>query len=102
MQRWTQPTFPLPPLDDLATYIEGPLAEDDKIPLSEYFMRQLTLFQVNPRAMCNLDDVKQLFRSSEDEQADILWTIVKLSLMFSPLDNDSTENAFHTFWDNNI
>ena len=102
VQRWAQTTLPLPPLDDLATYIQGPLAEDDKITLSEYFMRQFTLFQVNPRAMCNLDNVKQLFRLSKDEQADILWTIVKLSLTFSLLDNDSTENAFHAFCDNNI
>ena len=102
VQRWAQPTLPLPPLDDLAAYIQGPLAEDDNIPLSEYFMRELALVQVNPRAMCNLDDVKRLFRSSQDEQTDVLWTIVKSSHTFSPLDNDSTESAFHTFWDNNI
>ena len=102
VQRWTQLTLPLPPLDDLVTYIQGPLAEDDKIPPSEYFMMQFTSFQVNPRAMCNLDNVKWLSRLSEDEQADVLWTIVKLSLMFSLPDNDSTESAFHIFWDGNI
>jgi hypothetical protein len=102
VQRWAQLTLPLPPLDDLATYIQGCLAEDDKIPLSEYFMMQLMSVQVNPRAMCNLNNVKRLFRLSEDEQVDVLWTIMKSSLTFSPLDNDSTESAFHTFWDNNI
>jgi len=54
------------------------------------------------QAMCNLDNVTQLFRSSEDEQADVLWTIVKSSLMFSLPDNDSTESSFHEFWDDNI
>jgi len=88
VQRWAQPTLPLPPLDNLAACIQGPLAEDDNIPLSENFMRQLTLVQVNPRAMCNMDDVKQLFRLSEDEQVDILLTTIKSSLMFSPPDND--------------
>jgi hypothetical protein len=65
-------------------------------------MRLLTLVQVNPRALCNLDNVKRLVRLSEDEQADVLWTIVKSSLTFLLLENDSTESAFHTFWDDNI
>ena len=95
VQRWAQPTLPLPPLDNLAACIQGPLAEDNNIPLSENFMRQLTLVQVNPRAMCNMDDVKQLFRLSEDEQVDILLTTIKSSLMFSPPDNDSTECIPH-------
>ena len=94
VHRWAQLTLPLPPLDALA--------EDNKIPLSEYFMRQLMSVQVNPRAMCNLDNVNRLFRSSEDEQANILWTIVKSSLMFSLPDNDSAESSFHAFWDHNI
>ena len=58
LQRWAQLILPLPPLGDLAAYIQGPLAEDNKIPLSEYTMRQLTSFQVNPRTMCSLDDVE--------------------------------------------
>jgi hypothetical protein len=102
LQNWVKPILPLPALGDLATYIQGPLSEDNKIPLSDHAIMDLVSSQVNPRAMCSLSDVHQLFRSSEEEQADLLWTIVKTALTFPPPDSDSTESAFHGFWDNNI
>jgi hypothetical protein len=102
LQRWATPIFPLPELKTLISYIQEPLAENAKIPLPDHAMRDLSSPLVSLRAICHINDVQLLFRSSEDEQADLLWTITKAGLTFDPPDDDSTESAFHQFWDGNI
>jgi hypothetical protein len=93
--------LPLPTLEGLAAYIQGPLAEDEKIPLSDHEMQALSAIG-EPRATCTQSDVRHLFRSSEDEQARFLWSIADHVITFSPPASDGTESSFHGFWDNNM
>jgi hypothetical protein len=93
--------LPLPQLENLPAYMQAPLAEDAKIPISQELWASL-LLQKNSRWICGPGDVQRLFRSSETEQADHIWTIVNPALTFAPPDSDSTENSFHSFWDRNI
>jgi hypothetical protein len=101
LRRWAEPISPLPQLGDLAAYIEGPLEDDNKIPISHDIMNDLLSLQ-EPRSMCTPNEVQQLFRSSEDEKAGYILTIVSAALNFFPPASDSTENAFIVFWDMNI
>lgn len=100
---WAKPLSPPPDLEHLNSYIRGHLAEEVKIPLPEWIMKDMTTSGlVEPRSMCTLDEINQVFRPSEDEQADYIWTIVKPAIILPPPDDDSTEAAFISFWDRNI
>jgi hypothetical protein len=45
-----------------------------------------------PSAICSQSDVQKLFRPSEDEEADYIWTIVKSGLILVPPGRDMTES----------
>ena len=82
-------------------YLNKPLEEDEKVPLSHYSMTTL-VSRGEPTIVCNERDLQQIFRSSEDEEADYLWTILKPAIASSAPDSDGTEESFHFFWDDNI
>jgi len=55
-----------------------------------------------PKIMCSESDLQQIFRFSEDKEADYLWTILKTAIVTSALDSDGTQASFILFWDDNI
>jgi hypothetical protein len=82
-------------------YLNRPLKESDKVPLSHYSMTTL-LSRGEPRIMCSESDLQQIFRSSEDEEAEYLWTILKPAIATGAPDSDGTKASFISFWDDNI
>jgi hypothetical protein len=86
---------------DLIAYFNKPLEENEKIPLSHYSMTTL-LSRGEPTIMCSEDDLRRIFRFTEDGEADYLWTILKTAIVTSAPDGDGTEASFISFWDDNI
>jgi hypothetical protein len=82
-------------------YLNKPLEENEKVPLSRYSMTTL-VSGGEPTIMCNEHDLQQIFRSSEDEESDYLCTILKTAIVSSVPDSDDTEASFNFFWDDNI
>jgi hypothetical protein len=101
IQKWTVPCERLPEINGLPAFIQGPLPDLHKIPISQSKFNEL-LAQTSPRARCTPDVIQSLFRVSEGEKADAIWDIVNPVLVFPPPDQDSTESSFHKFWDQNI
>ena len=52
--------------------------------------------------MCSEDDLRRIFRVSEDEEADYLWAILKTAIVAGAPDGDGTNASFISFWDDNI
>lgn len=92
----------LPPtVAALITYLNEPLEEEHKIPIShDLLMKFVSAGDV--RFMCSQADAEQLFRSSEGEESDYFSTLMKAAMMKCPPNYDSTDCGFHSFWDNNI
>ena len=65
---------------DLMAYFNKPLEESEKVPLSHYCMTT-PLSRGEPTIMCNEGDLQRIFRASEDEEADYLWTILKMAIV---------------------
>lgn len=86
---------------DLMAYFNKPLEENEKVPLSHYCMTTL-LSRGEPTIMCSEDDLRRIFRVSEDEEADYLWTILKTAIVAGAPDGDGTDASFISFWDDNI
>jgi hypothetical protein len=86
---------------DLIAYFNKPLEENEKVPLSHHSMTTL-LSRGELNIMCSEDDLQQIFRSSEDEEADYLWTIPKMAIVAGSPDGDGTDISFFSFWDDNI
>ena len=82
-------------------YFKKPLEEDEKMPLSHYNMSAL-VSHGQPEIRCSEGDLRRIFRFSEDEESDYLWTILKATLVTSAPDKDGTEASFISFWDDNI
>lgn len=82
-----------PAVADLATYIDRPLREDAKIPLTQDCFKRLDEDHCQPEL---------LFRVSDDEIAlDLSFHFVD-SILASPPKLNTTENIFIPFWNNNI
>jgi len=102
LSRWSNLTTILPTSQhDLMAYLNRPLKESDKVPLSHYSMTTL-VSRGEPKIMCSESDLQRIFRSSEDEEADYLWTILKMAIVTSAPDSDGTQASFISFWDDNI
>jgi hypothetical protein len=101
LAEWGQPVSRLPDIVDLAQYLNGPLSDEQKIPVSEDFLAQFTPSFMDPEALSRAD-AEALFRSTEHETADFITTIVKVILMFPNPEDGGTENSYHSFWDQNI
>jgi hypothetical protein len=91
-------------LTELRTYLQQPLAEDEKIPIP---LDVFTLLSRNnsyvefPRSAVSAEQLETLFRVSTDERA---W-VVEISFI-NAVEADppasGTEDLFHSTWDNNI
>lgn len=82
-------------------YFKKPLEEDEMMPLSHHNISAL-VSHGQPTVRCSEGDLRRIFRFSEDEESDYLWTILKTTLVTSAPDNDGTEASFISFWDDNI
>ena len=98
---WGQPVSPFPDIVDLAQYLNGPLSNEQKIPVSEDLLAQMTQSFMNLEALSRAD-VEVLFRSTEDETADFITTVVKTILMLPNPEDADTETSYISFWDRNI
>jgi hypothetical protein len=81
-------------------YFNKPLEENEKVPLSHYCMTTL-ISRGEPNIMCSEGDLQRIFRVSENE-ADYLWTILKMAIVTGAPDGDGTKASFISFWDDNI
>jgi hypothetical protein len=55
-----------------------------------------------PKIMCSERNLQRIFRSSEDEESDYIWTTLKATINAGAPDSDGSEALFHSFWDDNI
>jgi hypothetical protein len=99
---WRQDVVSLPKVADLLRFLDKPLNERAKIPLRRHTFEACisTPMQINDRV--GRQDLEMLFRIDEHEQAEALCYWMLTCVMKRPPNNDSTENAFHSFWDSNI
>jgi hypothetical protein len=86
-------------LQSLRIHLQQPLAEDEKIPISQHQFDRLS-YSVRGGTL-SAEEVKTLFRVSEDECA------VELSVLFegaiySVPPASGTEDIFHSTWEDNI
>ena len=86
---------------DLAQYLNGPLSNEHKIPVSNHYMAAITQSGVDPEALSRAE-AEALFRASEHETAGFATIFVKPVIAFPPLEDTGTESSFHSFWDQNI
>lgn len=82
-------------------YLNKPLEEDEKIPLSSYSMSAL-LSEGEAKIRCSKGDLQQVFRLSEHEHSYYLWTSLTATILTGAPDSNGTESSFHSFWDDNI
>jgi len=99
--RWNKPLEV--PLVGLHDYLNSPLDHEEKIPISNSNWQRLLLEK--PGALehvCYAADLKFLFRVSEDEEADFIWSHVLEAIVCPSPNLTGTEDSFHSFWDDNI
>jgi hypothetical protein len=104
MENWSTPITTLPEgASQLTAYLRKDLTEAEKVPLSHHEFSRLVSLQIHSKIMCKEADLKQLFRPSEDENADYLCTNYLLpAICREPPDENGTEASFISFWDRNI
>lgn len=93
----------LPLLDQLREFVDSPLSEDEKIPIPTRDMQALVSSRSELLDLCTIDDVKLLFRADDDFEPsalDLLNPLVHAVQKRPP--EKGTEDAFHSFWDQNI
>lgn len=52
--------------------------------------------------MCTEQDALSLFTVTDDEKAESIWDILWTAIRKSPPDDNTSENGFISFWDDNI
>jgi hypothetical protein len=104
MEAWSAPIKTLPgDIFQLLLYVSKDLTEDEKVPLSHCEFSRLLSQGVDEKNICSEADLEQLFRPSEDENADYLWSIYLFPTIHrSPPDESGTEASYISFWDRNI
>ncbi|THU97186.1 hypothetical protein K435DRAFT_857810 [Dendrothele bispora CBS 962.96] len=86
----------LPTIAELATFVDRPLSDEEKIPISAARMSALVTYL--GQNWCTSDDIELLFRPSESETPlDKIFAVVADS---PP--TRGTVNAFISFWDQNV
>jgi hypothetical protein len=91
-------------LQNLSSHLQQPLAEDEKIPISQDQFDKLSTLSSSaafPEAALSAEEAATLFRVSEDEHADDFEQLFFTAIALSP-PTRGTEDAFHGTWDNNI
>jgi hypothetical protein len=100
--RWTSLKTALPPsMAELVVYLNEPLEEADKVPLSNHDMMML-VSRGEPWYACSQHDLEQLFRPSEDEESDYIRIILMTAIINSAPDKAGSKASFISFWDDNI
>jgi hypothetical protein len=100
LSRWSKQSESLPSIAELPGFLDGPLSEDEKMPLSGEDFEQL--LSSLPHDICTRGDAAILFRVSESEKSPSLRTLFSSAIMnLTPLDSGS-EDSFHALWDDHI
>ncbi|KAI9455621.1 hypothetical protein HD554DRAFT_2178403 [Boletus coccyginus] len=88
----------LPTIDELASFVDHPLSDDEKIPISINYFNGLLSSPLELHDICTPNDVQLLFRPGHGGTLldKIFWAVAT-----SP-PYDGTQRAFISFWDNNI
>ena len=88
----------LPTIDELASFVDCPLSDDDKIPISANFFNGLVSSSLELHDICTPNDVQPLFRLGHGgTRLDKIFWVVASSPPYG-----GTERAFIHFWDDNI
>jgi len=102
IQRLTR-TIDLPAdIPALRGYLDTPLSEEEKIPLCDNHINSFVVTRGGAGAMCSRDDLLQLFRSSEVEEADAIATRAKSAMSLDVPPANGTERSYISFWDQHI
>jgi hypothetical protein len=105
MQKWKRP---IPEqalsLQNLSVHLQQPLAEDEKIPISQDqfdILSKMPFSVESPEFALSAEEAKTLFRVSEDERT---WGVERLfiSAIEWPPPAYGTEDNFHSTWQDNI
>lgn len=89
----------IPPIQDLLGFIQRPLSDNEKIPITQRFYNKL--ISASLPDICDAKDVQTLFRVGEPYDHDRLDPILH-AVGFKPFDVAGTESSFHHLWDTNI
>lgn len=102
MESWSNLTETLPTTSsDLVAYFNKPLEEDAKVPISRYHLSRLST--VGESAVrCSEEELLGIFRISEDEESDYIYTMIKAILLTGAPDSIDSRRSFVPFWDDNI
>ena len=101
MQLWLPDQLALPSINELSTFLNQPLSERAKIPLTNDRFNDL-ISNREYRNRLTHRDVEQLFCISKDETSKFLKDLAYPAVCCSPPDSSATENTFILFWDRNI
>jgi hypothetical protein len=105
MKKWTRP-IPEQALDlqNLCVHLQQPLAEDEKVPISQDQFDWLSKIPSSveyPEFALSVEEAKTLFRVSEDECTRGVERIL-VGAIESNIHPSGSRNLFHGTWDNNI
>ena len=102
MEGWQRP-IAAPNLQSLCTYLQQPLTDQEKIPISQGKFNRLCvpLSQETRDNTSSAQELSTLFRVSKDECARSICDLFWIAIVTVPPSN-GTENLFHTIWDRNI
>ena len=101
MQLWLPDQLALPSINELSAFLNQPLSECAKIPLTNDRFNDL-ISNREYRNRLTHRDVEQLFCISKDETSKFLKDLAYPAVCCSPPDSSATENMFILFWDRNI
>lgn len=88
----------LPTIDELANFVDRPLSDDDKIPISLNFFNALVSSSLERHDVCTPNDIQLLFRVGHGGTLlDRIFWVVAGNPPY-----DGTEQAFIHFWDENV
>ncbi|KAG6910045.1 hypothetical protein DXG01_013769 [Tephrocybe rancida] len=97
----------LPPISDLASILDFPLTEAEKLPIPVSFMSRLLCPPYDPQDRCTPADLQVLFRSSSAsdtplDPTDNLSILIFLAVTRPPPRGRNTDNLLISFWDRNV
>ena len=92
---------PIPAIQDLLGFIQQPLSEDEKIPVTQSYFDELISSRTPD--ICNTSDAKNLFRIGEPLGHGRIYPIIH-AIRETPFDisGTGTENSYIFGWDLNI
>ncbi|GJJ14384.1 hypothetical protein Clacol_008648 [Clathrus columnatus] len=88
----------LPAVNELTSIVDHPLSEEEKIPLSNKFLRSLISHELDDT--CTAADVALLFRATNYESDPAIIRFYAAVKSRPP--PEGTKDSYHGFWDRNI